>query len=166
MLASVKLMFGLAADIPKVNAPIVMADGPLFVKSMSSELPDEPAVAKTDWPDKITPECAVAGPRRKKAPPHKQPGRQWRMLFRKTCFRFHLALQPCLFCQMYPVTNHGSDVPILVLTTCTSLVLTTPSPFMSANTLWGATAALLTPTRSVALTTPSSLKSPHNTFRF
>ena len=69
MFASVKLMFGLAVDIPKLKPAIVMADGPLFVKFMSSELPDEPEAAKTDWPDKITPARPVADPRRKKALP-------------------------------------------------------------------------------------------------
>ena len=69
MFASVKLMSGLAVDIPKLKAEIVMADGPPFVKSISSELLDEPGVAMTDWPDRIASARAVAEPRRNKALP-------------------------------------------------------------------------------------------------
>jgi hypothetical protein len=54
MFASVKQMPGLAVDIPKLKAPITMAEGPLFVNSMSSETSDEPGVAMADWPNRIS----------------------------------------------------------------------------------------------------------------
>ena len=100
MFASVKLMSGLAVDIPMLKAPIIMANGPLFVKSISSESSEEPGVAVTDWPDRIRSARAVAEPKRKKALPATNKVLNSERCFVRLAFVFTLDLQLLLSCPM------------------------------------------------------------------